>query len=171
MSNDELESVKTTFRMPKNMEPSIEYWESLGFVFSNIKKDDLLCNVVLPEGWDVIISKKYLLYANIVDQNGLKRGERKFKSLKDDNDKGYTRLIPRYSVFIQTYDETPKTVEVVFGNHKERLFVTKRITADQIDKIAEMKQEVTSFANEHWPDWESLDAYWDIDVKENVNNK
>ena len=53
--------------MAKQMDPSREEWEKLGFTFTDIPGDEVLCKATLPEGWRME-ETDHSMWTNIIDQ-------------------------------------------------------------------------------------------------------
>ncbi len=158
-------------RMARKMRPSREAWEKLGFVFSDIEGDDVLCNAVLPEGWS-IKATDHSMWNNIYDEKGNERGSMFYKAAFYDRD-AHMNLERRYHICTVDKDGDSNIVEVYFGNSKEKLFVAgelehnpdapsaeRRKFYDEEEKLRELAIE---YANENYPEWEDPTAYWDIE--------
>ena len=157
-----LESVK----MAKDMRPSREDWEKLGFFFAEIPSDDVLCRAILPEGWK-ISKTEHPLWSEIFDENGRKRGSMFYKDAFCDRN-AYMNLIPRYKVDYDFVDDV--NTEVYFGNDQEKLFVAGQVSIPKDAPLEERMAKYTErdrlmyiarkYADENYPDWEDIHAYW-----------
>ena len=64
--------VATGCYLAKNMSPSREYWENVGFTFDDNDADDVLIKATLPEGWSIRKEETYHNY--LVDDKNRDRG-------------------------------------------------------------------------------------------------
>ena len=160
----------------KKMRPSRQDWEQLGFAFSDISGDDVLCKATLPEGW-IIVPTDHSMWNDIIDQNGRKRGSMFYKSSFYDRD-AHMDLNCRYGVRSDYIGDDYSTTEIYFGNDSEKLFVAgqvhrqKNATREEIlaeyDEMDRLKAMAKKFGDENYPDWKNVHAYWD-DEKEKTH--
>lgn len=152
--------------MAKRMWPSREDFEQLGFSFEDIPGDEVLCYATLPQGWSM---KKtdHSMWNDIIDQNGMIRGSMFYKASAYDRN-AHMDLNCRYYICSRYVDEDHLIKEVYFGNEKEILFVAGQTPIDAYDDIEKLKALAKQYADENYPDWENVHAYWDKD-KENSN--
>ena len=162
------EMVKHTL-FAKKMRPSKEVYENLGFVFTDIPGDDLLCNAILPDGWK-LVKTDHSMWNDLLDEKGRKRGSMFYKAAFYDRD-AFIDLSPRYGVHVN-YDEKDESYgEVYFGDSENKLFVAgqvrisydeplevRRTKYDERDRLCELARQ---FGDENYPDWEDVLAYWD----------
>ena len=156
--------------MPVEMHPSRKDWEDLGFAFNNIPGDDVLCAATLPKGWSIKPTDQPL-WSDIVDENGITRGDMCYRASTYDRD-AHMKLWHRYSIRREIIG---KETEIFFGNTTEKLFVAGRAIIDfdsskediqkQFDRINELIMLAKDFADENYPDWENVHAYWDTNKK------
>lgn len=154
--------------MAKEMRPSREEWEKLGFSFTDIPYDDVLCKAVMPEGWS-LKSTDHAMWNEIFDENGMKRGSMFYKASFYDRS-AHMSLERRYGVCVDYIGEDFSTIEVYFGNSSEKLFVAGRVQipqngcrAKRLDCYEEedrLKEVAKRFGDENYPDWENVHAYW-----------
>lgn len=155
--------------MAKEMRPSREEWEQLGFVFTDIPGDDVLCSAVLPEGWS-IKATDHSMWNEIIDENGMKRGSMFYKAAFYDRS-AHMSLERRYGVCSSYVGDDYSTTEVYFGNNEEKLFVAGQVhyskDATREERAAKYEEEeklraiAKQFGDENYPGWESVHAYWD----------
>ena len=158
-------------RMAKEMIPSREEWEQLGFVFTDIPGDDVLYSATLPEGWSMKATS-HSMWNEIIDSNGMKRGSMFYKAAFYDRH-AHMSLECRYGVRSIYIGEDYSTTEVYFGNDNEKLFVAGQVhipnNATQEERHAKRAERdklvsiAKQFGDENYPDWESVHAYWEID--------
>ena len=166
MEAEEQPSTNRITKVAKRMTPSREEWEQLGFVFTDIPGDDVLCSAVLPEGWSVRATGYSSRDYEIIDENGMKRGRMFYEPI---GPRGYRtahmNLQPRYSVCSRGVGYA--TAAIYFGNDEEILFVAGQIhqpanrtneSAAAWDKLCDIAKQ---FGDENYPDWENVHAYWD----------
>ena len=159
--------VKNTM-MAKKMRPSKEAWEQLGFVFTDIPADDVLCNATLPEGWSLRVTD-HSMWNEIIDENGMIRGSMFYKAAFYDRD-AHMSLQCRYAVRSSYVGDDYSTTEVYFGNENEKLFVAGQVHVSEdisreekcarYNKIEELRAVAQKFGDENYPDWQNVHAYW-----------
>ena len=86
--------------LPKNMSPSKESFESLGFKFKECN-DKIMYSTTLPEGWKYIIGTGY--YGEIIDNQGRSRVTTFYKALPYDRD---ANMSLKRSIKIETISVT-----------------------------------------------------------------
>ena len=155
--------------MAREMNPSKEEWEQIGFVFTDIPGDDVLCMAILPEGWS-IKATDHSMWNEIIDANGMKRGSMFYKASFYDRS-AHMYLERRYGVCSSYVGDDYLTTEIYFGNAKEKLFVAGQVhiskDATRKERLAKYKKEdklraiAKKFGDKNYPDWENVHAYWD----------
>lgn len=156
-------------RMAREMSPSREEWEKLGFEFTEIPGDCVLCNAKLPEGWS-IKSTDHSMWNDIIDANGMKRGSMFYKAAFYDRS-AHMGLNRRYDVCSDYIEGDNLTIEVYFGNNKEKLFVAGQVCIpngatreERLSKYAEQKKLYAiakQYGDQFFPGWEDIHAYWE----------
>ena len=167
-SEGQQKAIRNTM-MAKKMNPSKEVWEKLGFSFSEIPNDDTLCQATLPDGW-TIKPTDHAMWNEIFDSNNAKRGAMFYKSSFYDRD-AHMYLESRYKICTKYLDDNYESREVYFGNEQEVLFIagqiiipekaTRQERIDAYEKEEKLRKIAEQFANENYPDWENVQAYWD----------
>lgn len=169
--------------MAKDMMPSKEYWEKLGFQFEDIPGDNVLCNAILPKNWN-LIEDDYYIYSYIFDSEGRKRGSMRY-DYTDSFRYATMSLDRRYGVnkIIISSDEISKVYEVFFGNSQEKLFIAgtlyyskpsteqERHSNKKIRK--ELENKAKKYGDEFYPNWQDPLAYWNDELyscKKRVKN-
>lgn len=151
----------------KKMFPSKKKWEELGFTFTDIPGDNLLCNATLPEGWK-LEATDHSMWNSFIDEQGRERGSMFYKAAFYDRD-AHMQLYNRYKV-IKDYLDDHVTTEVYFGNPEEKLFVAGQIHKDYssqesidayFDELERLQNLAECFANLNYPNWRDETAYWD----------
>ena len=170
------EAVRNTM-MAKDMSPSKEEWEKLGFAFTDLPDDKVLCIATLPEGWE-LKATSHSMWNDIIDRNGMKRGSMFYKAAFYDRC-AYMTVERRYEVCSTDVDGDYSTIEIYFGNENERLFVAGQVhTPKDISreerkaiyvKTEKLKALAKRFGDENYPGWESVHAYWENE-KENTHS-
>lgn len=159
----------------RKMWPSKEHFEQLGFIFEDIPGDDVLCYATLPKGWS-IKETDHSMWNDIIDENGMIRVEMLYKDSFYDR-KARMNLICRYRICSRyLYTNDYSTREIYFGNDIEKIFVAGQATIsknaseeeannydNQVEKLTDIAKQ---YADENYPDWENVHAYWENE-KEN----
>ncbi len=167
----------------RRMNPAREVWEGLGFSFTDIDGDTVLCQATLPEGWS-LRPTDHSMWNDIVDGNGIIRGQMFYKAAFYDRD-AHMYLSPRYGVRTDYLEEEGTACEIYFGNNQEKLFVAGQARHPRKASEAEMrayfdKQEklvaiAKQWGEENYPDYENVLAYWDkkstLELKPKKGNK
>lgn len=181
LENMEVEGQQKAIRrnkMAKSMRPEKEIWEQLGFKFSEIEDDDILYDATLPEGWSMQATE-HAMWINILDPNGRIRGKMFYKAAFYDR-RADMSLNCRYDIYTEHVDKDYSTRIVYFGNPEEKLFVAGQIkrrnsTGEEGLKAYREEQELreiaTKWANENYPDWKNVNAYWDLPTKKESKTK
>ena len=171
-NNEQKDNVKTIdgVVMPREMHPSRKDWEDLGFIFSDIPGDNVLCVATLPDGWSIKPTDQPM-WSDVVDENGITRGDMFYRASTYDRD-AHMKLWQRYGIRREIIGEE---TEIYFGNADEKLFVAGRVTIDfnaskeeiekQFDTINELIMAAQDFADENYPFWENVHAYWNDNKK------
>lgn len=152
--------------LAKRMDPSKEEWEQLGFIFEEIPGDNMLFKAKLPEGWS-IKSTNHPLWSEIFDENNSLRGSMFYKAVSYDRD-AHMNLKTRYRICYVHSEEDKSFLEVYFGNEEEKLFVAGKVKSptesDDYDTYYAKRDELTKiamkYADENYPNWRSVQAYW-----------
>ncbi|MDE5539005.1 MAG: hypothetical protein K2J20_00790 [Bacilli bacterium] len=150
-------AVKTM--MAKEMTPRREVWEQLGFVFSDIPGDEVLCYATLPKGWNIKATNPVV--TEIIDENGMIRGQIFYTAT--ENARSATMYLKcRYEIYSRHVEDDYSGIEVVFGNANEELFVARltHLSNDLEYERIRLIDKVQCWANENYPGWENVDAYW-----------
>lgn len=145
--------------VPKNMTPTMEEYEGLGFTF---KKADNSAEYLatLPEGWTV---SGHGYWKNIIDEKGRTRG-RFFYNPIDDVKKGEMTLTPRY--YIGSEKIFPRVIKsairIVVNDANGSTIVTigqcNMLYSGEYNKLV---STATDFLNQNFPGWENPTKYWD----------
>ena len=163
----------------KRMDPKMEEWEKLGFSFTQIPGDDMLCEAVLPEGWE-LKPTDHSMWTDIVDNNGHKRGSMFYKAAFYDRD-AHMYLSPRYGVRTTYLNDEENTTEIYFGSDDEILYIAGRVSfpkdlsrkerLERYDLQDEFREDALKFGEENYPDFRDVHAYWDkpLELKQKKN--
>ncbi len=171
MNIEERRNALNSVMMAKRMKPSKEEWEQLGFTFTDIPDDDILCRATLPKGW-TLEETDHCLWTDIKDENGRIRGSMYYNSLPYDRSARMS-LRCRYGVHVGSVVEDSFVEEIYFGNEQEKLFVAGQIRRargqisreeadarfDREDALRKMAEE---FGDANYPGWKSVHSYWGI---------
>jgi hypothetical protein len=159
--------------LAKRMKPEKEIWELLGFTFTDIPGDDVLCQANLPKGWKIVDTEHHM-YKDIIDEMGRKRGSMFYKAAIYDKS-AHMSLVPRYGVNVDYDDNGNETI--YFGNEEERLFVSGKLGAlksgigrEGWEKYSADRDallcKARAYGNEYYPGFENVLAYWGEPEKE-----
>lgn len=134
--------------------------------------DDLFFSVKLPKGWK-IEATDHSMWNNLIDLNGKIRATFFFKGAFYDRD-AFSNFERRYSWKDMPFDsyETNATYEErktrehygkVYDGDRE-IFSTdeKHSHNEKWFENDEIKEECLEFLNKNYPDWKSVDAYWEV---------
>ena len=146
------------------MKPEKKVWEKLGFSFSEIPGDDVLCKATLPSGW-TLRATDHAMWNDIVDTNNNVRASMFYKAAFYDRS-AHMNLENRYCINRDYINED--TVEISFGSKNEKLFVAGKYSYsddDAYEKSEKCYQLAEDFANKNYPDWKNPLAYWDDDLE------
>ena len=120
------------------------------------------------------------MWSNILDQNGMVRGKMFYKAAFYDRS-AHMYLSTRYQICTDYIGKDYSTTEIYFGNPQEKLYVAgqvhrannatreQRIEAYAIEES--LKQEAREWAKKNYPDYENVNAYWDLPVKKDTKTK
>lgn len=157
--------------LAKKMGPSREAWEKLGIEFNDEYDDEVLIEAKLPEGWSVRATD-HSMWNDIVDANGYVRGKMFYKSSFYDRD-AHMDLCRRYGIHSDYVDEDYAIEEIYFGNRNEKIFVAGQVSIPRGLSVEERKARsekrnrlfdmAKEFADKYYPNWEDVNAYWDLD--------
>lgn len=168
-----------TIKMAKDMHPDKEIWEQIGFTFTEINHDDILYSTTLPEGWKME-TKENSPWINIIDDLGNTRGSMYYQASLYER-KSHMNLFCKYKVYGGYLNGDYSKRIIMFGNDEETLFIAGQITSipgDIKENIERMRKEemqlkeiARTWANENYPNWQNVDAYWHPRKKEKCKVK
>jgi len=114
------------------------------------------------------------MWNEILDQNGLKRGDMFYKASFYDR-KAHMNLSPRYGVHSSYVENDYNTTEVYFGNEQEKLFVAGTVhipeNASSEERKAKNEEEsklmnlARQYGIDNYPDYNNVNAYWETGKK------
>lgn len=135
--------------------------------------DELFYSVELPADWRIQTTSSPV-WSDLLDSKGRKRLSFFHKDSLWDRD-AFSNFICRYSFCIMPFDNFESDVE-----YEERVFKPWRLflmdSGEMIDKLAEVtvntkkeyfalddkfRKTARDFLDEHYPEWEDVNAYWD----------
>lgn len=172
MHTGDPQSLITNNMMAREMIPSKEEWEQLGFIFADIPGNQALCYATLPEGWSMEYSQNYGDY-RILDENGMRRGTMIYEATSHLARMSLRRRYGLEETCHKVCDQDSKyrsIIEVYFGNEQEKLFIAGEIRIPRnctkeednalYSQIKQLRAMAKQFADENYPDWQSVHAYW-----------
>lgn len=179
LENMEREGQQNAIRrvqLARNLQPNKEIWEQLGFKFYDIEGDNVLCNATLPEGWS-LEATEHSMWTNILDEQGRIRGQMFYKAAFYDRS-AHMSLKQRYNICT---DYAEEKVDVYFGNDEEKLYVAGTITRSLnatrearlrfYEKEDSLRKNAINWAQENYPNYEDVTAYWDLPVKKYTKSR
>lgn len=135
--------------------------------------DDLFYSVELPEGWK-IKATNHSMWNDVLDNNGHKRISFFYKGAFYDRD-AFSNFERRYGYSICPFDfyETDASYEereskpwsAYLTDGGKRVELLKTLVPIVSQRSWELDDALRvcakTYLNEHYPDWEDIDAYWD----------
>ncbi len=135
--------------------------------------DDLFYSVELPEGWK-IEATGHSMWNDVLDDKGRERISFFYKGAFYDRD-AFSNFECRYGYAVEPFDfyESDATYEernskpwsAYLTDGGKRVELLKEMTLDaniHIWKLQDMLRDYAkAYLNEHYPDWEDVNAYWD----------
>lgn len=155
-----------------NFEYTKKQYEKMGIKVIE-EYNNLLYSVELPEGWKTTVGTSGY-WTDVFDEKGRKRMSFFEKLCFWDSD-AFTNFNHRYSFIVLPFDEwegnasyeermfKPWTLYITDGGEKkEKLHEITPTTKKEYFAIGDVIKEIaTKWLNEHYPDWENIEAYWD----------
>ena len=161
--SDDLQLVRNSSRLPRNMSHSQVTFEALGFTFTDIG-DSVLFEATLPEGWSTKeISGSSILWENLVDDKGRIRGHYWYKKTFY-NRCGHMSLSCRYRVAYQhtdpdNYDSSINVV--VTDADGSVIFNAGKCKDDYSKEYDKLFAKAEQYLKSNYPDWKDATKYWD----------
>ena len=157
--NAEQDRARNMCELPKDMRPSREAFEALGFKFEDIG-DDVLYQATLPEGWTLESDGGY--WTNLVDDKGRKRGNYFYKGAFYDRN-GHMALCQRFGISFQKIDpnnrESPINVYAV--DCDGTIIFEAGHCKDTWSEYEELERQARGYLDSNYPGWEDETKYWD----------
>ena len=147
---------RITCLLPKNMHPSREAFEDLGFIFKDLN-DKSLVLATLPEDWYSTSSdSSWIIFINDED---CKRG-----SYLYDGSHSHMGLFQRYYICSEHMDPDryPSIVKVLVKDRRfsKVLFCAGQCETETAPEFDSLVAKATNFLNAQYPDWENPCKYW-----------
>lgn len=138
--------------------------ETAGVVFGDpVPGDEMFIYAALPEGWKKVPTS-HSMWSDLVDDKGRKRASIFYKAAFYDRS-AFLHVERRFAVR-EDYEREDVIImraldgnEVVFTS-QEYLYV-ERYSDEYNSQLKKAIAEVNAWFEEHYPDWENADAYWD----------
>ena len=154
-----------------NREYTKNQYEKMGIEIIS-EYDDLFYSVKLPEGWE-IKSTDHSMWNDLFDGKGRKRANFFYKAAFYDRD-AFINFEPRFHLRVDHVSDPSEDYEIwsksdFQGEIKDgemTIFETKteKCTGDyRVDGVIKdvLRKELISYMEEHYPDYEDINAYWD----------
>lgn len=149
--------VRNVHDLPKNMFPSQEAFEKVGFIFKDTD-DPLFVQASLPEGWELKYDDTDGLHY-FVDQKGRTRGT--YISTDDEADEniGLYRSIGLFIRFYTFYSSNDGRISVY---DEDKVIYTAGICKSPCSpQYFELIDDAKAYLAEHYPEWKDPTKYWD----------
>ena len=160
VQNAEQNQARNNGLLPKDMRPSKEAFESLGFAFEDIG-DDVLYHATLPDGWTLKSDGGYWTY--LIDEKGRERGSYFYKGAFWDRS-GHMNLHTRFRVcdgHINS-DNCDSPIKVYAKDADGSIiFDAGQCKEYYADGYEDKIKEVIEYLNSNYPEWEDPTKYWD----------
>lgn len=154
----ELTQAQIMFLIPKNIHPSKEAFEKLGFVFETVEDDDLYL-ATLPKGWKLDSSDYYCV--TLIDEQNRERASYHYETDMRQFS-GETNLLERFCVHFDPHrSSSPVKISVKDRANGNILFDAGECNGNHTLTFEDLVNKAKSFLNEHYPDYENPFAYWD----------
>lgn len=168
MSYEERKEITTK----NNLEYTKAQYEKMGIIILS-EYDDLFYNVELPVGW-AIRATEHSMWNELLDDTGRKRADFFYKAAFYDRD-AFINFTTRFHIKVEHTAPADSRYEVwrssdfigrvMDGNNivieTETVPSTGDYTKD--DKIkGELRDTLKTYMNNNYPDYEDINAYWDI---------
>ena len=146
--------------LPREMKPSKEAFEALGFVFEEVG-DNVLYKAKLPDGWSIKENGCY--GTDFFDEKNRLRGASFYKGVFYDRC-GHMYLISRFAISYEHINpndwKSPVKVQVINSDKKVVFEVgqCKEAYSREYDKLV---KKAKLYLAQNYPGWESPDKYWD----------
>lgn len=152
-------STRVTCKLPKDMKPNKETFESLGFIFKDIN-DDIFYQATLPKGWKLKPNGFY--YTIIIDEKNRKRVTFFCKSSSYDN-RGHMNLSKRFSTaYKHTDPENQKSpIKVFIEDADESIFFNVgQCKSEYSNEYEDLLSKATEYLDTNYPEWKNPTKYW-----------
>ena len=154
--------VRQSCKLPRDMKPSKDVFEALGFIFEDIG-DDIMYQATLPEGWK-LDSTEGEHWTIIIDEKGRKRGCFFYKdAFYNSSRDGLMRLNQRFYI---TYDHIDRRnsnspiIVCVKDSEEKVLFNAGQCNEAYSDEYEELMNKATEYLEINYPEWQNPSKYW-----------
>lgn len=160
-----------------NQEYTKQQYEKMGIKVIE-EYDDLMFSVELPEGWETKSDGGY--WVNVTDDKGRERISYFYKGCPWDRD-AFSNFNHRYSYTVLPFDEYKdsnvtledrrfKPWRVYITDSGDKIKMIKEVVATTKEEYFrhhdELKEIGKRYLDEHYPDWQNINAYWEENIKE-----
>jgi len=142
--------------MPKELRPSREAFETLGFTFGE-DVDRFFVSATLPAGW-TRSATSHAMHSDILDEQGRQRAGVFYKANPYDR-RADAYLVTRFQVRSVYADEGDEAVYAVFDAGSE-CFRTEPFTQRDWPAMNAREKEAIAWLAEHVPDYDDPTANW-----------
>lgn len=154
-----------------NISYTREQYEKMGITIAG-EYDDLFWDVTLPAGWE-IKATDHSMWNELFDDKGRKRASFFYKAAFYDRD-AFINFDTRFHLRVDHIADYSEDYEIwknsdyqgVVMDLDKSIYSTKSIPAtgsfNKDEKVKDTLQaDIENFMKEHYPDYESIHAYWD----------
>ena len=159
VKNAEQNRARSACRLPKDMSPSKEDFESLGFTFKDIG-DDVLYQATLPDGW-TLKSDGYWTY--LIDEKGRERGSYFYKGAFWDRS-GHMNLHTRFRVCEghTNSDDCDSPIKIYAKDADGTvIFDAGQCKEYYADGYEDKIKKAVEYLDTNYPEWNDPTKYWD----------
>ena len=159
VQNAEQNRARSACRLPKDMRPSKEAFESLKFTFKDIG-DDVLYQATLPDGWTLKSDGGYWTY--LIDEKGRERGNYFYKGAFWDRS-GHMNLHTRFRVCHEYIsDDCDSPIKICAKDADGTvIFDAGQCKEYYADGYEDKMKKATEYLDTNYPDWNDPTKYWD----------
>ncbi len=148
--------------IPKDLKPSKEVYEELGFRFYPYLEDENMYFAILPDDWKLEASNSPL-WTKIIDENNNTRGLIYYNPTQE---KISASLRSRYGIHTRKDDLRNTTlITVYFGTEDEELHIVGQFATTEDEERTEfltgaLENIAKDYAERKYPNWTDVRYYW-----------
>lgn len=143
--------------MPKDMSPSREAYEKVGFEFGD-EVDDIFISAKLPAGW-TRKATDHSMWSEILDDQGRKRISIFYKAAFYDRNAN-CHMERRFSVRCDYPEDWDADREYYVADQGEKIHSLGMVGSKDWDGQDKANQRGVEWLKSNWPEYEDPTAYW-----------